>query len=298
MYFRKCTLKRNQLLQQKLLMPVLYSLIFISNQALAICVGFNEDGLWQSMDSQSDLARVKIEQNNCEVSDSRDFYVTVWTRQSSGALFKGGIFPGSIKKAHDRSQWIYSQYSGFLIGETYIVHQWNKWYSFSNQDYLRVYINWESIDSRPNRITDFWFQKTSSQPGGSYTELRNSQAGMCLDADFGSIDQDGDKAQTWSCWNKSNQLWYINNDGTIVNVSSGKCLEADLGTINQDGTTVQLWSCWGGQNQKWVHNPNGTITNAQSGRCLEADLRGIDGNGDKIQLWSCWGGKNQLWERE
>jgi hypothetical protein len=121
-----------------------------------------------------------------------------------------------------------------------------------------------------------------------------------LDADLGTLNQNGTKVQLWEWWGGQNQQWlaeggYIRN-GTIVNVQSGKCLDADLGTLNQNGTKVQLWDCWGGQNQQWRVNNDGTIVNVQSGKCLDADLGTLNQNGTKVQLWDCWGGSNQKWE--
>jgi Ricin-type beta-trefoil lectin domain len=265
----------------------------LASRALALCAGALEDGLWQNLNGD-DPARVKIDQANCEVPGGSPFSVTVWVRQASGALYQRGVFAGSYQTASDGSQWIYAQYG---VGG-YFAHQWVREYTFSDQRYLRVWIYWESLDSKPSATSDSWFKQTISQPGNPYSEWRNRQAGMCLDADLGSADQDGGRVQTFACWDALNQNWYFNTDGTIVNLHSGKCLDADLGTITQDGTKVQLWSCWGGLNQRWTRNPDGTLTNAQSGRCLDADLDGIGSNGDTVQLWTCWGGENQQWEGE
>jgi len=144
------------------------------------------------------------------------------------------------------------------------------------------------------------WQPTSTSPANAnltyYSgNIVNSQSNRCLDADTGSIGNNGTKVQLWSCWGGQNQSWTVNSNGTITNDQGGRCLDADTNTIGSNGTIVQLWDCTGGQNQSWTVNSNNTITNNQSGRCLDADLGTIAGNGTKVQLWDCTGGQNQAW---
>ena len=124
----------------------------------------------------------------------------------------------------------------------------------------------------------------------------------CLDADLGTIGENGTKVQLWDCWGGQNQKWQVMNlgGGRIVNLQSHRCLDADLGTIGENGTKVQLWDCWGGQNQNWNWNwaagdegggPIGNdFQNVQSNTCLDADWNTITKNGTKVQLWQCLNG--------
>ena len=136
----------------------------------------------------------------------------------------------------------------------------------------------------------------------------------CLDADLGTINQNGTKVQLWDCWGGDNQKWQAVTTGggifRIKNVQSGRCLDADLGTINQNGTKVQLWDCWGGDNQNWawdtavlpgntaasgMFNQGSTIAGSACRPVLDADLGTLAHNGTKIQLWECTAGYNQYW---
>jgi hypothetical protein len=77
-----------------------------------------------------------------------------------------------------------------------------------------------------------------------------------LDADTGTIQQDGTKVQLYgSAPDKmTNRQWNIQraqgDSYFIVNVQSNRLLDADTGTIAVDGTTVQLYG------QEGKENPN------------------------------------------
>jgi hypothetical protein len=141
---------------------------------------------------------------------------------------------------------------------------------------------------------------TQAQPSGPWqikVGTFQTSSSPCLDADLATIDQNRTYVQLWACWGGQNQLWYLNDDGTIVNAQSGRCLDADLATINnQDGTIVQLWDCWGGQNQAWRFGAS-KVYNQQSNTCLDAALETYPQNGTTIQLFRCTflGGPNQDW---
>jgi hypothetical protein len=74
----------------------------------------------------------------------------------------------------------------------------------------------------------------------------NVVSGRLLDADTGTIGNDGTKVQLYGrdATNQLQRQWIIASGGddryNIVNVESGRFLDADTGTINNDGTIVQL----------------------------------------------------------
>jgi hypothetical protein len=137
-----------------------------------------------------------------------------------------------------------------------------------------------------------------------YRKVRNLavQQEICLDADNGTLGQNGTKVQLWQCNGWDNQAWYLNPIPgkptgwyTITNLGHNKCLDADNGTIGGNGTRVQMWDCNGWENQQWLVFGNHTVQNAVSRRCLDGDTVTLPANGTKVQLWDCNGGAHQAW---
>ena len=83
--------------------------------AHALCAGVPESGTWQS-ESGTDPFRVQIRQGNCEAPSGGGIDVTVWVKQSSGALYQRGVFAGQSRTSSDGGQWIYAEYGvgGYL----------------------------------------------------------------------------------------------------------------------------------------------------------------------------------------
>jgi hypothetical protein len=125
----------------------------------------------------------------------------------------------------------------------------------------------------------------------------NVVSGRVLDADLGTIDNDGTIVQLYGrdATNQQQRQWLIVSAGGdhyyIINVRSQRCLDADTGTINNDGTTVQLYGRGvpAPLNRHWVLSlaqpDRFFITNAQSGRLLDADLQTLNHDGTKVQLY-------------
>ncbi|MFG2955843.1 protein kinase [Streptomyces sp. NPDC048291] len=79
----------------------------------------------------------------------------------------------------------------------------------------------------------------------------NRGSHLCLDADAGTIGQNGQKVQVRSCDGLSAQRWRLGSGGTLVSAPDGLCLDADAPTSGQDGQPVQGWGCAGSVNQVW-----------------------------------------------
>ncbi|MFG3295276.1 protein kinase [Streptomyces sp. NPDC048179] len=79
----------------------------------------------------------------------------------------------------------------------------------------------------------------------------NRGSHLCLDADAGTIGQNGQKVRARSCDGLSAQRWRLGSGGTLVSVPDGFCLDADAPTSGQDGQPVQGWGCAGSVNQVW-----------------------------------------------
>jgi hypothetical protein len=137
----------------------------------------------------------------------------------------------------------------------------------------------------------------STFPIGEPVAIVNVTSGRTLDADTGTINEDGTIVQLYgrSATDTPNRQWLILPAGggkfSIVNVQSLRFLDADTGTINADGTKVQLY----GQvlpaplNRQWQLIDVGAdcfeIENAQSGRMLDADTATLNEDGTKVQLY-------------
>ncbi|AHH99225.1 hypothetical protein GCM10010174_49850 [Kutzneria viridogrisea] len=116
----------------------------------------------------------------------------------------------------------------------------------------------------------------------------------CLDADLGSIDQNGTKVQLWDCGGGGDeQNWTLETTpgGYVIhNVRSGRCLDAALEEINEPGGKVQLWDCTGNPEQLWYrdnHQGDTFFRNGyfgpESGRRLDT-LDGGEDNGTPVVL--------------
>ncbi|WP_410659634.1 RICIN domain-containing protein [Amycolatopsis sp. lyj-112] len=131
-----------------------------------------------------------------------------------------------------------------------------------------------------------------------FDEIYNSLSNRCIDADTGSIHNNGTKIQMWACNGYLQQRWYLNWGQTTdyKNVFSGRCLDADINHINENGARVQLWDC-NGRNQQgwWFVSADRSIHSAVNGKCLDIDLNNIHSNGAKVQLWDCNGRAQQQW---
>ncbi|SDY28275.1 Ricin-type beta-trefoil lectin domain-containing protein [Amycolatopsis xylanica] len=128
--------------------------------------------------------------------------------------------------------------------------------------------------------------------------------GFCLDADTGSINENGTPISLWGCDAYARNQWFyvsVDADGYFYfrNGASNRYLEADLDQIDENGTKVQLWDFNGWDNQKWAASQDEqgqkVIENGWSGRVLDADGNHLYEPGTPVQLWDFWGGENQLW---
>ncbi|WP_405857086.1 protein kinase [Streptomyces sp. NBC_01515] len=73
----------------------------------------------------------------------------------------------------------------------------------------------------------------------------------CLDADRGTIGQNGQVVRTRACDGLGAQRWQLGGHGTLVSVPDGFCLDAYAPGAGQDGQVVQAWGCAGSSNQVW-----------------------------------------------
>ncbi|MFD8499011.1 RICIN domain-containing protein [Amycolatopsis sp. NPDC059657] len=137
--------------------------------------------------------------------------------------------------------------------------------------------------------------------------LTSTASGRCLDADTGTLWENGTTVALWDCDDTApNQGWYFifhEEDKTVsfVNLASGRVLDADLDTFGENGTKVQLWDRNDWDNQRWAlySNDEGKhliIQNVASGQVLDADGNTLDEPGTRVQLWDYYGAENQIWE--
>jgi hypothetical protein len=130
--------------------------LLMAKPVAALCAAAPESGVWQNTKG-NDPFQIRITQPNCEVDNSGvpQFNVTVWVKQSSGALYKRGTFAGDKARAKNGVVWVLTKYST----GGYLKHQWMKKYTYDGVDYLRVWIYYESLDSKPSASEEFWFRK-------------------------------------------------------------------------------------------------------------------------------------------
>lgn len=136
-----------------------------------------------------------------------------------------------------------------------------------------------------------------------YRKVRNLAAeNICLDADNGTLGQNGTKVQLWQCNGWDNQAWFLDPIPnkpvgwyTISNLGHRKCLDANNGELGRNGARVQMWDCNGWENQQWQLFSNHTVKNVGHGRCLDGDTVTLPANGTKVQLWDCNNGAHQAW---
>ncbi len=133
----------------------------------------------------------------------------------------------------------------------------------------------------------------SGSGGGTTSQLRNDNAGRCLDVP--NVSQtNGTQVTLWDCNGGSNQQWTVNTTKQIQ-VYGNKCLDAE-GSGTAPGTRVVIWDCGGGANQQWNVTTDGTITGVQSGLCLAPNSGGT-ANSTPVTLQTCNGATSQKWTR-
>ncbi|MET9634388.1 ricin-type beta-trefoil lectin domain protein [Lentzea sp. NPDC006480] len=133
----------------------------------------------------------------------------------------------------------------------------------------------------------------SGSGGGTTSQLRNDNAGRCLDVP--NVSQtNGTQVTLWDCNGGANQQWTVNTTKQIQ-VYGNKCLDAE-GSGTAPGTRVVIWDCTGGTNQQWNVNTDGTITGVQSGLCLAPNSGGT-ANSTPVPLQTCNGATSQKWTR-
>ncbi|MEV6511307.1 protein kinase [Streptomyces sp. NPDC051642] len=79
----------------------------------------------------------------------------------------------------------------------------------------------------------------------------NQGSHHCLDADSGTIGQNGQVVRSRACDGLGAQRWQLGGHGTLVSVPDGFCLDAYAPDAGQDGQAVQAWGCAGSSNQVW-----------------------------------------------
>jgi Peptidase family C25/Ricin-type beta-trefoil lectin domain-like len=138
---------------------------------------------------------------------------------------------------------------------------------------------------------------SDSFPIGEPVTIVNVTSGRVLDADTGTIGQDGTIVQLYgrSATGLANRQWLIVSAGgsnfCIVNKVSLRYLDADTATIGQDGTKIQLYGKGlpAPQNRQWqlvdVGADRFEIHNLQSGRVLDADTSTLNADGTRVQLF-------------
>ena len=133
----------------------------------------------------------------------------------------------------------------------------------------------------------------SGSGGGTTSQLRNDNAGRCLDVP--NVSQtNGTQVTLWDCNGGANQQWTVNTTKQIQ-VYGNKCLDAERsGTA--PGTRVVIWDCTGGTNQQWNVNTDSTIAGVQSGLCLAPNSGGT-ANSTPVTLQTCNGATSQKWTR-
>ncbi|GAA3915274.1 hypothetical protein GCM10023084_78440 [Streptomyces lacrimifluminis] len=118
------------------------------------------------------------------------------------------------------------------------------------------------LDARDGLTVTVWTCKgTAAQewalyrvpgPASQYLVV-NRGSRRCLDADVGTIAQNGQKIRLRNCDGLPAQHWQLGNTGgpTLVSVPNGFCLDADAPTSGKEGQLVQTWGCAGTVNQVW-----------------------------------------------
>lgn len=118
--------------------------------ASALCVAAPESGLWQNLQG-TDPFQVQIDQPNCEVPHNGvpPYSVTVWVKQSSGALYKRGTYAG---RRTNTGKYVYTEYG---VGG-YKFLQWVRRIPDANNNFLEVVILPKSLDSKPDGPYEYY----------------------------------------------------------------------------------------------------------------------------------------------
>jgi hypothetical protein len=129
------------------------AVLSIPGAAHALCAAQPEEGIWRNL-SGTDPYQVEVRGGDCEVEGSPAFFVTVWVKQSSGALYNRGTFRADLRHTNDGAKWIVPKPYG--VGG-YFEHLWLREYNHNGQKYLRVWVYDESLDAKPSATSDYWF---------------------------------------------------------------------------------------------------------------------------------------------
>jgi hypothetical protein len=129
--------------------------LLLAQSGSASCIAAREAGVWQNLQG-TDPFQIQVNQPNCggESNGTPPYSITVWVKQSSGALYKRGTFAGWLTNTRKN---IYTEYST----GGYKNRQWiRKIADENNRDFLEVRILPESLDSKPNGpYEDYRFRK-------------------------------------------------------------------------------------------------------------------------------------------
>jgi hypothetical protein len=128
----------------------------LAPSASALCIDLAEDGVWYNSGGDSPY-EIEVQQGNCEVGGAT-FLVDIWERQSSGELYHRGRFPANYASDNDGSRWI--KVTPYSDGG-YLEHPWLRRDAAGN---LRVWIYYESLDSKPDAVEDQMFLPTPPPP--------------------------------------------------------------------------------------------------------------------------------------
>lgn len=130
--------------------------------ASALCVSPKESGRWRNRDNAKNPAYIDVRMVDCgdQVLNghqtSTRYAMRVWVRQSNGQYYGRPTVKAEFRRSSGQN-WLY----GRVPTGGYLDHVWIRATTHEGRPYLRVLIKHESLDSKPDASSAFWFTKTS-----------------------------------------------------------------------------------------------------------------------------------------
>jgi hypothetical protein len=138
--------------------------------ARALCVKMKEEGRWRNLDhGVTDPAYVDIRMIGCgdQMLNGRptetSYVVRVWVRQWSGEFY-GRPQVNAAYRTWKGQRWLYAR----VPTGGYLDHLWLRTMDHQGQPHLRVLIEHESLDNKPDASSNYWFRQVGAQVTYNY----------------------------------------------------------------------------------------------------------------------------------
>jgi hypothetical protein len=126
--------------------------------AKALCAGPEEGGRWWNKDASGDPISIEVRLDDCgdQVLNGQQtktrYSLRVFVKQSSGQLYQRPKVDASYRVSKG-IRWLYAR----VPTGGYVDNMWLRTQVLNGRKQLQVFILHESLDSKPNAKSNFWF---------------------------------------------------------------------------------------------------------------------------------------------